>query len=140
MNNSNLKAKAFYYKIGLIVIIQLLVAATHGFRLGGYLDDKWQDLYYSYFSDFVIPFAFYFLLCLNEKSIPVLRKGYIKFLFIFVICVALEIGQYYGYYNVGHTFDPLDIVVYALGAGAALLVDQGIFKPYLWFWDPSHYA
>ena len=140
MKKANPQLRAFYYKVGLIVLIQLIVASTHGFRLGGYLDGKWQDLYYSYFSDFIIPFAFYFLLCLNERAIPVLRKGYVKFLFIFVICLALEIGQYYGYYNVGHTFDPLDILVYALGAGVALLVDQRIFKPHLWFWDPSRHS
>jgi hypothetical protein len=126
--------KAFYYKTGLIVLIMIAIASTHGFRLGGYLDGDLGDFYYSYFSDFIIPFGFYFLLCLNERSIHVFRKWYVKFLFVFIACTAAEIGQLYGIYIFGMTFDPWDIVVFVLGGAIAVCFDRFIFKKWFWFW------
>ena len=110
------------------------IASIHGFRLGGYLDGEIRDLYYSYFSDIIIPFGFYFLLCLNERSIQVLRKWYVKFLFVFSACTILEILQNYGIYVFGMTFDPVDIIMFALGTGAAAFIDEKIFASTLWFW------
>ena len=42
------------------------VTAIHVLRVGSYLRDTAYRLYYSYASDVLLPFAMYFVLCLND--------------------------------------------------------------------------
>ncbi len=124
------------YKTTLIVSIQLILAAMHGFRIGTYLHGNWYRLYYSFFGDIALPFGFYFLLCLSEPDFPILKSWKVKALLIFSGATAAEIGQYFGYYVFGVTFDPLDILMYAIGAIAAAFVDTRIFPRLFNFWKP----
>ena len=92
-------------------------------------------LWVSYAKDLIQPFAFYFFLCLGERW---LKTWQIRALLAFAIPTLLEFGQYL-YYRAasGHyvgAFDVLDIVMYAIGVGCAVVVEQKIFANWFKFW------
>jgi len=85
-------------------------------------------LWVSYAKDLIQPFAFYFFICLGERWLGTWRK---RALLAFAIPTLMEFGQNL-YYRVssGHyvgAFDPLDIVMYAIGVGLAVVVEQKVF-------------
>jgi len=121
-------------KIVAIAII-LIVAAIHAFRLGALLNGEWYLLYYSYFSDIVAPFGFYFALCITDSSIPFLRSWKLKALLVFGASTATEVAQAFGYYALGTTYDTLDIVMFGVGVSMAVALDRLVFARYLSFWD-----
>jgi hypothetical protein len=92
-------------------------------------------LWVSYARDLIQPFAFYFFLCLGERW---LKNWQARALLAFVLPALLEFGQglYHrilaGYY-VGYvgSFDLLDILMYAIGVGLAVLVEQLVFAKLL---------
>jgi hypothetical protein len=86
------------------------------------------DLYNSYFSDFVLPFGCYFLLCANESWMPILRRWEAKSAIAFLIPSVAETCQYLGMPVLGATFDPLDYLMYGIGAIAAAAVDTQVFS------------
>jgi len=118
----------------IIVAIQLLMAAAFLFRAGSFLPDKANIFYQSYFADLVMPFSFYFLLSLYERSMPFLRNWIMKGSIIFLGMTITEIFQYFGIYMFGVTFDPLDILAFAIGTIAAVVADQFIFPRVFSFW------
>jgi len=65
----------------------MVIALIHVFRVGTYLDDALFTFYYSYFSDIIIPFGMYFLLCRNVVSCPFLRDWRVKALAVFTVGV-----------------------------------------------------
>ena len=92
-------------------------------------------LWVSYAKDLVQPFAFYFFLCLGERWLETWRS---RALVAFSIPTLLELGQLL-YYQVwtGHyvgAFDPIDIMMYAIGVSLAAAVEQKIFSKLLSFW------
>lgn len=94
----------------------------------------WQ-LWVSYANDLIQPFAFYFFLCLAECW---LNTWKVRGLIAFAIPTLIEIGQglYYQFtptHYVG-SFDPLDILMYAMGVGLAIFVERKIFAKLLKFW------
>lgn len=119
--------------VGLSIIT--IVALLHVFRVGSYLSGDLYVLYYSYFSDLILPFGFYFLLCINEVTIRILRKWYVKAAVIIGITTLAEILQLLGVYALGITFDPVDIIMYVSGVGIAVMFDRFIFKRIILFWD-----
>ena len=119
--------------IGLSIIT--IIALIHIFRVGSYLNGDLYLLYYSYVSDLIIPFGVYFLLCINELYIKILQKWYVKAAFIIGITTLAEILQLLGIYALGITFDPIDILMYALGVGIAVIFDRFLFKRFIPFWD-----
>ena len=119
--------------VGFSIII--IIALIHIFRVGSYLHGDLYLLYYSYVSDLIIPFGFYFLLCINELTIKILQKWYVKASFIIGITALVEILQLLGIYALGITFDPIDILMYALGVGIAVIFDRYLFKRFIPFWD-----
>lgn len=112
----------------------LVIAAIHGFRFGSYLNGNWYTLYYSYASDFMLPFGVYFLLALNEPQLRFLKKWFVKVLIVFLIMTLSEIMQFFGIHLFGVTFDWFDIAFYGFGALAAAFVDIQLFKCFLPFW------
>ncbi len=147
-------------RLAIIFGIVFLIAAIHIFRIGSYLQGESFILYYSYFSDFIIPFGFYFLLCLSEIQIPVLegqetllpipdfllKNNFIlripflsswegKLAIAFLIPSIAETCQYFGIPVLGSTFDYLDYFVYGIGAISAVLVDTQIFSRIFIFWN-----
>ena len=122
-------------KIILIILIQIIVALIHIFRLGQLFNGQTYIFYYSYFSDFIIPFSAYFLLSLNDTTIMFLRKWYVKAGLIFLVGVVTEISQFFGFELLGVTFDPIDIIMFGVGALGAALIDVKIFSKYFKFWS-----
>jgi hypothetical protein len=121
-------------KILIIILIQVAIAMIHIFRLGQIFQGQAYNLYYSYFSDFILPFGAYFLLSLNDVTISVFRKWYIKAGLIFALTTFAEICQFFGIEVLGVTFDPIDILMYGIGVSIAALIDVKVFAKYLGFW------
>jgi glycopeptide antibiotics resistance protein len=124
----------FAYKVAIIISIQLVIAAVHAFRLGQIFEGNLYKLYYSYFSDLILPFGIYFLLSANEYSIPFLRYWRVKALAVFSVATLAEILQYFGIYALGVTFDLVDILMYGCGVILAAIVDTQVFSRIFKFW------
>jgi hypothetical protein len=118
-----------------IVAIMLLIAGLHILGPLRQAPGPWHNWYYSYFSDLALPFGFYFLLCLSEQNLRWLRNWGLKAGLVFGAATTAEILQFFGIYALGVTFDPLDIVMYAVGTLLAVILEQGIFKRWLPFWS-----
>jgi hypothetical protein len=88
-------------------------------------------LWVSYVNDLLQPFAFYFFLCLGERW---LKTWQVRALIALAIPVLLEFGELlyqlsYTRLQVAHffgAFDPMDIVMYAIGIGAAVLLERKV--------------
>jgi hypothetical protein len=92
-------------------------------------------LWVSYAKDLIQPFAFYFFLCLGERW---LRTWQARALLAFAIPTLLEFGQFL-YYRVSTShyvgaFDPVDIIMYTVGVGFAVMIERFIFAKLLKFW------
>jgi len=122
-------------RVGIIILIQLLIASIHAFRLGQAFSGELYLWYYSYFSDFILPFAAYFLLSINVASMYFLRPWYVKVGIILAITVLAEILQFFGLEVLGATFDPFDILAYATGVLLAAFVDKKVFSALFGFWN-----
>ena len=88
-----------------------------------------------YLLDILLPFAFYFLLCLNEFSL--LRSWMVKSSLVFAVGASVEIAQFYGVPIFGRTFDPLDFGMYGIGVLSAAILDTTVFPRILEFWAPQ---
>lgn len=122
------------HKIIVAIAVILIIAAIHIFRVGTYFSGRLFILYYSFFSDIVIPIGIYFLLCINDVSIPSLKNWKIKAAIVFVIAAATEVAQAFGVPILGSTFDPLDFVMFGLGIFIAIGLDY-LFSRILPFWS-----
>jgi hypothetical protein len=92
-------------------------------------------LWFSYAKDLILPFAFYFFLCLGERWLTTWR---VRALLAFAIPAILEFGQLL-YYQVSSgryvgSFDPLDILMYTVSVTLAVIVEQKVFARTLKFW------
>jgi len=88
-------------------------------------------LWVSFAKDLIQPFAFYFFLCLGQKWLPTWRS---RALIAFGLPTLLELGQIFYRILVYQdqlvymgNFDPLDILVYALGVALAALMERKLF-------------
>lgn len=93
-------------------------------------------LWASYANDLILPFAFYFFLCLGERW---LKTWQVRALLAFAIPTLLEFGQDL-YYRVDASryvgaFDPLDILMYAISVGLAVIVERQVFTKRFKFWQ-----
>jgi len=120
-------------RLAVIYSIVALIAAVHIFRLGSCLQGELYNFYYSYVSDFILPFACYFLLC-GLEQIPILRRWEAKFAIAFLIPSVAETCQYFGIPVLGSTFDLLDYFIYGIGALSAVVVDTQVFSRVFDFW------
>ncbi len=118
-----------------VVSIMVLIALVHLFRVGTYLRGSLFTLYYSYFSDIVVPFGMYFLLCLSEVHVRSLGDWRVKAMLVFSIALFTEVMQAFGVPLLGRTFDPLDIVMFGGGVLLAAFVDRFLFDRLLPYWS-----
>jgi hypothetical protein len=121
-------------RLAVVLSIVVLIALAHIFRIGSYLRGELYNFYYSYFSDFILPFGFYFLLCMSEPQMPILRRWEAKLAIAFLMPSIAETCQYFGIPVLGSTFDPLDYFMYGIGAMLAVLVDTQVFSRIFDFW------
>jgi hypothetical protein len=117
-----------------IVCMMLLIAALHLFRVGSYLEGGLFNFYYSYFSDFALPFGGYFLLFMAESQVPVLKFWQSKMAVAFLVPSVAETCQFFGLPVLGSTFDWFDYATYAAGTISAVLVDRQVFSRLFKFW------
>lgn len=117
-----------------IVAIVGVIALAHLIGPGRFLSEDARAWYASYFSDVAMPFAGYFLLYAAADRLPVLRRWWIRGLTGFVAPALAECAQGLGVPILGATFDVLDFGMYALGVGAALIVDRGVLRRRFAFW------
>ena len=94
-------------------------------------------LWMSYAKDLIQSFAFYFFICLGERWI---RKWQVRALLAFVVPALLEFGQvFYHRFSAVHvyvgSFDPADFVMYAVGVGLAVAVEQQVFVKRFGVWQ-----
>ncbi|MBT3229628.1 MAG: hypothetical protein HOD43_01095 [Candidatus Marinimicrobia bacterium] len=123
-----------------VVLLELVLASISLFRLGQVFDGDLYNLYYGYFGDIQIPFGAYFLLSINEESIPFLRSWLVKFGIVFLVMASSEVAQFFGIELFGVTFDPYDILAYGIGASLAAIVDVKVFTRYLSFWKVTDHS
>ena len=124
----------FFRRLAVILSIVALTAAIHIFKLGSYFQGESNYFYYSYFSDFILPFTCYFLLCMYELYLPILRRWEVKLAIAFLIPSIAETCQYFGIPVLGSTFDLLDYFMYGIGALTAAVVDTQVFSRVFDFW------
>ena len=122
------------HKMMVVVTVILLIAAIHIFRVGSYFSGKLFILYYSFFSDIVIPIGIYFMLCIDDVWIPILKSWKTKAAIVFIIAGATEIAQAFGIPILGSTFDPLDFVMFGVGIAIAIGLDY-LFSRVFSFWS-----
>ena len=122
-------------RIIVVISVLLIVAIVHILRVGSYLEGMLFNLYYSYFSDIIVPVGIYFLLCLNEIGFPFLKPWWAKAGIVFAVASVSEILQGFGVPLLGQTFDPLDIVMFAIGVMLAVFLDRVIFTRLFPFWS-----
>jgi len=120
-----------------VVGIMLLIALVHFFRVGTYLRGTLFTLYYSYFSDIVVPFGMYFLLFLVDVRVRFLRDWRVKATLVFGVASSTEVMQAFGVPLLGRTFDPLDFVMFGGGVLLAALTDRFLFDRLLPCWSPK---
>ena len=121
-------------KRAIVILIQIVIGSFHAFRFGRVLSGQWSRIYSSHFSDVVIPFGVYFLLTLSEERMPLFRSWSGKAGTILVLTTAAEVAQYFGLYVLGVTFDPLDVVMYAVGVLLAAFLDVKVFARHVKGW------
>jgi len=82
----------------------------------------------SYANDLIQPFALYFFLCLGERWLKIWQ---VRALTALTIPILLEFGQLFYYrFSTGRyvgAFDPLDIVMYVISVGLAVLIEHKVF-------------
>lgn len=117
-----------------VVSSMLVIAALHIIGIGRHLQGEWFILYSSYFSDVLIPFGAYLLLCQMEDGEHILLPWWLKLAGTFLLPVVLETLQYFGMDALGVTFDPWDYLAYGIGACLGALVDTQVFPRIFGFW------
>ena len=121
-------------RMAVAIMVILPIAAIHIFRVGSHLSGRLFIFYYSSFSDIVIPIAIYFLLCINDITLPFLKGWMTKAILVFLIAAATEIAQGFGIPLLGNTFDILDFAMFGVGTLTAVGLDK-LFSKVFSFWS-----
>lgn len=111
-----------------VVAICLAVGALHlvtGPRYHGPL----RSFVTGYLIDLVLPFSLVLLLGVGFEHSPLLRPPTRRAAAVCLIGGAVEFLQYLGVPLFGRTFDPVDLLMYATGAIAALIFERLVFPP-----------
>lgn len=99
------------------------------------------ELWMSYANDLILPFAFYFFLCLGERWLKTWQS---RALLAFALPTLIELGQalypwisgsrFFADRFIG-AFDPLDILMYAISVGLAVVAEQKLFTKLSTIWQ-----
>ncbi len=118
----------------LVVAIMIPIALLH-FVTGSNYRGPFPLFVNGYLLDILLPFGFYFLLCLNDS--PILDAWLVRGMLIFLAATSVELAQYKGLPLFGRTFDPWDILMYGLGVLLAIICDQLLFPRLFSFWKQA---
>lgn len=119
------------HKKVVIISIMIPIALLHFFTGSNYRG-PYPGFVNGYLLDILLPFALYFLLCLNE-FFP-LRLWIVKSILVFGVGCSVEIAQFFGVPIFGRTFDPLDFIMYGIGVISAAILDTTVFSRIFKFW------
>jgi hypothetical protein len=111
-----------------VVAISIAVAALH-LVTGPHYAGPFRAFVTGYLIDLVLPFALVLLLGIGLASVPVLGQPLGRAGIVFCIGAVVEGSQYFGIPLFGRTFDPVDLLMYAAGATAALGFERLAFSP-----------
>jgi hypothetical protein len=117
-----------------IVSVVIPIALLHFFTGSNYRG-PYPGFVNGYLLDILVPFAFYFLLCLSEFY-P-LRLWIVKSSLVFGVGSAVEIAQFCGVPIFGRTFDPVDFTMYGIGVLLAAVLDTTVMPRIFEFWTPQ---
>jgi len=106
-----------------ITLIALIVGALH-FVTGEQYQGPFPVFVNGYLIDILLPMTLFLLMGMIE--VRFIRSALFRALAVFGFGCFVEASQYFGYPVLGSTFDPLDILAYALGAFLGLAVDAGL--------------
>lgn len=109
--------------------ICLVVGALHLFTGPDY-HGPFRPFVTGYLIDLVLPFSLVLLLGIGLERSPRLRHPAVRATAVFILGAVVEFLQYLGVPLFGRTFDPLDLLMYATGAVAALAFERLAFPPY----------
>ena len=107
------------------------IALLHFFTGSNY-EGPYPEFVNGYLLDILVPFAFYFLLCLPKTSL--LRLWIVRSMLVFGGACLVEIAQLFGAPIFGRTYDPVDFAMYGLGVSLAVLLDTAVFRRVFSFW------
>lgn len=111
-----------------VVAICLAVGALH-LVTGPHYRGPLRPFVTGYLIDLVLPFSLVLLLGVGLEQWPRLGLPVVRATAVFLVGAAIELLQYLGVAAFGRTFDPLDLVMYATGAIAALAFERLFFPP-----------
>ncbi len=106
-----------------VVITSLAIGGLH-FVIGPDYHGPMKEFVSGYLIDILLPFAVYFLIALPK----IIKQPWLIALAVFGIGFVVETLQYFGVPLFGRTYDPLDYVMYAIGALLALVTDVLYFS------------
>jgi hypothetical protein len=109
--------------------ICLAVGALHLFT-GPHYRGPLRAFVTGYLIDLVLPFSLVLLLGVGLDRSPRLRRPAVRATAVFLFGAAVEFLQYIGVPLFGRTCDPLDLLMYATGAIAALAFEHLAFPPH----------
>lgn len=111
--------KSIYF----IVAISLFVGLLH-FVFGPDYQGIFRQFIRGYLIDILLPMNLYLLLQISlRKKTTVTKARITAAIFCFGLGTMVEILQSHGYHFFGRTYDPLDILMYAIGIGLGLFID-----------------
>ena len=114
--------------IYLIVSISIFVGLLH-FIIGPNYEGVFKHFIRGYLIDILLPLNLYLLLQISlRKKISVTKSRMIAALFTFSFGITVEILQLNGINFLGRTYDPLDILMYAIGIGLGIVIDLTIIN------------
>lgn len=112
-----------------VVAICVAVAALH-LVTGPQYNGPLRRLVTGYLIDLALPFSLVLLLGAGLARVPVLRSSISGACLVFLIGAVVEFSQYFDVPLFGRTLDPLDLLMYATGATAALGFEKLAFPPF----------
>jgi glycopeptide antibiotics resistance protein len=118
----------------LVAAILIPIALLH-FVTGSRYQGPYPSFVNGYLLDILIPLGFYLLLCLVE--VPILNSWLVKGILVFSAALAAEFAQWMGMPFLGQVYDPLDILMYAIGVLLAVMLDLLVFPKLFHFWNPN---
>lgn len=113
-----------YKSILFIVILSLFVGGLHFFIGPGY-HGPFRDFVRGYLMDILLPMNLFLLIQISSrKKLSVAASRIWAAVLVMGFGSFVEIAQYNGFALFGSTFDPMDILMYALGVALALMLDR----------------
>jgi len=137
VRNRDYSAENRRYRKSIVIVCFMVSIALLHVVTGSHYAGPFPEFVNGYMIDILLPAGLYLLLCPQDEKVRFLRPWYVKAIPVFLIGALVETLQYLGYPVFGRTFDPLDYLMVALGAGLGALLDKVLFPWLFPFWKPA---